>query len=248
MNATAKRLGMTHTHFRSPNGLDDRGFSSARDLVTLTRAAFREDPAFGAIVATRFRDIPSPHGPPRRIQNRNVLLWLYPGATGVKTGYTAAARYCVVATAERDGRRLIAVVLGAPGEPFSEAASLLNYGFDGFVTRRLVAAGQDEGTVAIRGGGVPVATARGLEALVPVTALDRIRRAVVVDPAAAFPPRLGERVGAVRVTVPGQMLGSVPLVVTHVPAPPPIDDRPWWERAAASLDGAVSSLVHGLLG
>jgi D-alanyl-D-alanine carboxypeptidase (penicillin-binding protein 5/6) len=248
MNITAMRLGMTHTRFRSPNGLDDRGFSSASDLVDLTRAAFRENPRFGAMVATKFHDVPSPRGRTRHLQNRNVLLWLYPGATGVKTGYTAAAGFCVVATAERDGRRLIAVVLGGPGEPFSEAASLLNYGFAGFTMRRFVRQGQDEGIVGIRGGGVPAAAARSLDALVPVTALGHVRRTVVVDPAAAFPPGVGERIGVVRVTVPGRVVGSVPLVVTDVPAPTPIQGGPWWERAAGSLTDAVSGLVRGLLG
>jgi D-alanyl-D-alanine carboxypeptidase (penicillin-binding protein 5/6) len=228
--------------------LDDRGFSSARDLMILTRAAFREDSKFATIVAARFQDVPSPGGRPRHIQNRNVLLWLYPGATGVKTGYTAAAGFCVVATAERGGRRLVAVVLGTPGEPFSEAASLLNYGFGGFTMRRFVLDGQDEGTVAIRGGRVPVAAARDLEALVPVTALHQIRRTVVVDTSAAFPPVVGERVGVVRVTSVGRVIGTVPLVVTDVPPPPAIDDRSWWERATGSLTGAASGLVRGLLG
>jgi D-alanyl-D-alanine carboxypeptidase (penicillin-binding protein 5/6) len=248
MNVTAGRLGMTHTRFRSPSGLDDRGFSSARDLMILTRAAFRDDPKFGTIVATRFQEVPSPGGRPRNIQNRNVLLWLYPGATGVKTGYTAAAGFCVVATADRRGRRLVAVVLGTPGEPFSEAASLLNYGFGGFTMRRFVVDGQDEGTVAIRGGRVPVAAARDLEALVPMTSLHRVRRTFVIDPSAAFPPAVGERIGVVRVTAAGRVLGSVPLVVTGVPPPPAIDDRSWWEHAASSLTGAVSGLVRGLLG
>jgi D-alanyl-D-alanine carboxypeptidase (penicillin-binding protein 5/6) len=248
MNATATRLGLTDTRFRSPNGLDDRGFSSARDLVLLTRAAFGEDPRFATIVATRFHEVPAPGGRPREIQNRNVLLWLYPGATGVKTGYTAAAGFCVVATAERDGRRLVAVVLGAPGEPFSEAASLLDYGFDGFAVRRFLRAGQDEGTIGIRGGTVSVSTERGLRALAPVTALDRVRITVVPDPSVAFPPALRDRVGLVRVTVPGRSLGSVPLVVTAVPPPPPTDGRPWWDRAARSVSGAVSGLIHGLLG
>jgi len=246
MNATARRLGMRDTRFRSPNGLDDRGYSSARDLVTLTRAAF-EDPRFGAIVGTRFHDLQGPGGRPRHIQNRNVLLWLYPGATGVKTGYTAAAGFCVVATAEREGRRLIAVVLGAGGEPFSEAASLLDYGFDGFAVRRLVAAGEERGSVGIRGGRVPVETGGGLSALVPVASAGSVRRTVVVDPRAAFPPARGERVGTLRVSLGRRVLGSVPLLVTDVPPPPPVAPEPWWRRAAGAVARAASGLVRGLL-
>ena len=101
------------------------------------------------------------------MQNRNALLWLYPGATGVKTGYTAGAGFCLIATAERDGRRLVAIVLGDRNEPFTEAAALLDHGFEGFREETFVHAGEAIGTVAIRGGAVPVAAERAVTALVP---------------------------------------------------------------------------------
>ena len=78
----------------------------------------------------------------------------------MKTGSTAGAGYCVVAVAERGGRRLISVVLGSGNEPFSEAATLFDYGFEAFEERTFVTAGQDLGTVAIRGGVVPVEAGR----------------------------------------------------------------------------------------
>ena len=114
MNEEAARLGLTRTRFYSASGLDDRGRSSARDLATLTRAAYA-DPLFEQIAATKFHTVPSPSGKPRRIQNRNILLWLYPGAIGVKTGFTTPSGHCLVATADHDGVRLLAVALGAPG-------------------------------------------------------------------------------------------------------------------------------------
>jgi D-alanyl-D-alanine carboxypeptidase (penicillin-binding protein 5/6) len=154
MNGRAHSLGLRDTVFFSPNGLDDRGRSTARDLLALTRAAASQ-PGFSRIVGSRFRTIPSPSGPPRRVQNRNALLWLYPGATGVKTGYTAGAGFCLIATAERDGRRLVAIVLGDRDEPFSDAAALLDHGFEGFRQETFVHAGEAIGTVAIRGGGAP---------------------------------------------------------------------------------------------
>jgi D-alanyl-D-alanine carboxypeptidase (penicillin-binding protein 5/6) len=248
MNAEAARLGLQNTTFRSSNGLDDRGHSSARDLVALTQAAFGEDPRFGAIVGTREHDLSSPEGEPRHIQNRNVLLWLYPGATGVKTGFTSAAGFCMVATAERDGRRLIAVVLGEPGEPFSDAAALLNFGFDAFEEHSFVEAGQSFGEVQIDGGSVSVATSDALVALVPTTAIAKARSVVSVDLDAAFPPAPGEQVATLRVSIPGHQLGSVPLLVTEVPDPPPVDDRPWWGRAAVSVGGALSSVLHAFVG
>jgi D-alanyl-D-alanine carboxypeptidase len=123
MNRAAARLGMSRTAFASPNGLDDSGYSTARDLARLTRAVERL-PAFGTIVATRVHEVPSPIGEPRVIQNLNALLWLYPGATGVKTGFTSAA-ICILprpsARTSPGGRA------GERGEAFSDAA-LLSYG------------------------------------------------------------------------------------------------------------------------
>jgi D-alanyl-D-alanine carboxypeptidase (penicillin-binding protein 5/6) len=249
MNARAAQLGLTHTHFLSPNGLDDRGYSSARDLATLTRLTYAAWPVFSRITSTEFREIPSPSGAPRSIQNRNVLLWLYPGAFGAKTGYTAKAGFCVVAAAQRGGRRLVAVVLGSPGEPFSDAATLLNYGFDAFTQQRFVKTGESAGTVAIPGGAVEVRTAAALEALVPTRSVARATRTVIVDPAAAYPPAPGERVATLRVAIPGLVLGDVPLVAADVPPPPPVDDGgPWWARATRAVTHAAAGAIHGALG
>jgi D-alanyl-D-alanine carboxypeptidase (penicillin-binding protein 5/6) len=247
MNGRAHSLGLRDTVFFSPNGLDDRGRSTARDLLALTRAAASQ-PGFSRIVGSRFRTIPSPSGPPRRVQNRNALLWLYPGATGVKTGYTAGAGFCLIATAERDGRRLVAIVLGDRDEPFSDAAALLDHGFEGFREETFVHAGEAIGTVAIRGGAVPVAAERAVTALVPTAELDRVRRQVVVSPEALFPPALGERVGAIKVTVPGVSLGSSPLLVSEVPPPPAAGDDPWWARAVDAVGDALGDAVDGLVG
>jgi D-alanyl-D-alanine carboxypeptidase (penicillin-binding protein 5/6) len=247
MNARAAQLGMTHTRFRSPNGLDDRGYSSARDLVTLTRATYAASPVFSRITSTEFREIPSPQGRPRSIQNRNVLLWLYPGAFGAKTGYTAKAGFCVVAAAQREGRRLVAVVLGSPGEPFSAAATLLNYGFDAFTHQRFVKTGEAAGTVAIPGGAVAVRTAGGLDALVPTRSIAKATRTVIVDPAAAYPPAPGERVATLRVAIPGLVLGEVPLVVADIPPPPPVGDGAWWARATRAVAHAAASAVHAAI-
>jgi D-alanyl-D-alanine carboxypeptidase (penicillin-binding protein 5/6) len=246
MNRRAHALGMRRTRFASPNGLDDTGYSTAGDLVTLTRAAERIG-AFRSIVATMVDTIPAPHGsPPRVVQNRNALLWLYPGATGVKTGFTSAAGNCLVATAERDGLRLVAVVLGEPGEPFSDAAALLNYGFTGFERRDLIAAGVPLGTIDVQGRPVRVASGRSVrDALVPTGA--QVRRVLVVSHV-AFPPAIGQRVGTVRLTARAVDLPSVPLVVAGVPPPPEAPPGPWWRRAASSLARAIDVVVDALLG
>jgi D-alanyl-D-alanine carboxypeptidase (penicillin-binding protein 5/6) len=247
MNARAATLGMRLTRFRSPNGLDDRGYSSVRDLMTLTRNAMAI-PRFDDIVASRFHTIPAPNGDPRRIQNRDALLWLYEGATGVKTGYTSRAGYCVIATAEREGRRLVAVVLGAPGDAFSDAAALLDHGFTAFTDHRFVTAGEPGGVVMLPGGSVSVEVGADLSALVPIASLDAVSEQVFVDPSAAYPPAPGERVARLKITLPGLTVGRVPLVVSSVPPPPPIDDGTWWVRAADALVEAVGATVDAIRG
>ncbi len=243
MNLRAQHLGMRRTDFRSVNGLDDRGVSTARDLLTLVRAAEATD-GFERITSTRERTIPAPSGA-RRIQNRNALLWLYPGTFGTKTGSTAGAGACLVASAARDGRRLVAIVLHAPGEAFSDAAALLNYGFEGFTQRSFASFGADEGTLRIRGGEVPVVAGADLAALVPTRTLGDVRRRVLAAPDAAFPPAPGSTVGALTVSVPGLTIGSVPLIVSTVP-PPPATSGPWWARAAGSVGRAVAGAIDAI--
>jgi D-alanyl-D-alanine carboxypeptidase (penicillin-binding protein 5/6) len=242
MNKRAASLGMRATRFDSPDGLDDRGRSTASDVVRLVRAMYRV-PLLARIVATRRYDVSSSAHGVRHVQNRNALLWLYPGATGAKTGTTAAAGDCLAAVAERDGRRLVAVVLGSHGEPFSDAATLLNYGFAAFESRHLVTRGEPEGTIAIEGGSVPVVAGGDLTALVLATSSIRLR--LDPDRSVAFPPAPGDVVGVLLVRAGGDELGSVPLVAVAaaLPSAPP---GPWWLRAAASVGGALARAISAL--
>ncbi len=245
MNRRAHSLEMRDTRFASATGLDDRGRSTADDLLILARAAV-DVPGFATIMETRAHEIPGPGAKDRRIQNRNVLLWLYPGATGMKTGFTPGAGFCLIGTAERDGRHLIAIVLRAPTEAFSDAAALLDYGFEGFAQRTLVTAGEALGRVRLRGGSVPVVAGDSLEALVPTQDIGAIRFRRDVDPRAVYPPVAGEVVGAYRAVLAGLDIGSVPLVVAQVPDPPDPGEAPWWVRAASAVAGAVGSAVSAL--
>jgi D-alanyl-D-alanine carboxypeptidase len=133
MNARARELGLGDTFFASSNGLDDDGFSTVQDLEILAREALR-DRFFAAVVRSRFHRIPGPPGQIRRLWNLNEMLIRYPGSIGVKTGYTRGAGNCLVAAAVRDGRVLVAVVLGDPPGThwrfaYGDAGALLDYGF-----------------------------------------------------------------------------------------------------------------------
>ena len=128
MNANARRLGMTESHFVNPNGLPaEDHVTSARDLAILARALIQEFPEYDS-----YWHIHSIQYGSRVMHNYNSLLDRYPGADGMKTGFICASGYNVVATATRNGRRLIAVILGAWSGAVraQQAAALLESGFN----------------------------------------------------------------------------------------------------------------------
>jgi len=129
MNQTAQKLGMTQTSYVNPNGLPADGqITSARDLAILARAVIRDLPEY-----EYFMHIPSIRYGRRVTQNFNKLIGRYPGADGFKTGFICASGYNLVASATRNGKRLIAVVLGASSGNARavRAAQLLERGFGG---------------------------------------------------------------------------------------------------------------------
>jgi D-alanyl-D-alanine carboxypeptidase len=129
MNQEARRLGLHDTHYTSPSGVVDRGnYSTPWDLAALTRYAFRNR-RFGQLVRTKRIQVPWSAPTNSKIYlNNNFLLHEYRGANGVKTGYTHESGWCLVASATRHGRRLIAVVLDSPNM-YADARRLLNLGF-----------------------------------------------------------------------------------------------------------------------
>ena len=123
MNAKAKELGLTHTSFENPHGLDEPGhYTSARDIEVLARYAMA-NPEFRRIVGDQVH--PDRRERSDRVHNSNLLIGSYTGATGVKTGWTDGAGYSVAASAKRGDGELYAVVLGTPSEQarFREAAA-----------------------------------------------------------------------------------------------------------------------------
>ncbi|MFL5943722.1 MAG: D-alanyl-D-alanine carboxypeptidase family protein [Gaiellaceae bacterium] len=129
MNAKARGLGLHDTHFRSPSGVIDEGnFSTAWDLAALTRYALR-NPRFVRLVRTKRIQVRWSRPTNSKIYlNNNYLLHTYHGANGVKTGYTHASGTCLVATATRHGRKMLAVILDSPNM-YADARQLLNLGF-----------------------------------------------------------------------------------------------------------------------
>jgi D-alanyl-D-alanine carboxypeptidase len=129
MNDEARELGLHDTHFSSPSGVIDFGnYSSAWDLAALTRVALR-NPRFRRIVRRRIAHVPWSAPTYEKVYvNKNPLLGSYRGANGVKTGWTTLAGHCLVASATRHGRTIIAVVLH-DANPAGDARRLLDLGF-----------------------------------------------------------------------------------------------------------------------
>ena len=129
MNARAAALGMTATHFANACGLDEEGhLSSARDVAVMSREMLLHHPEVREYCTVWMDTL---RGGRTQLVNTNKLLKSYPGITGLKTGTTGKAGVCITASAERDGLRLIAIVLGASSgkERFEAAKTLLDYGF-----------------------------------------------------------------------------------------------------------------------
>jgi D-alanyl-D-alanine carboxypeptidase len=135
MNAKAISLGLSHSHFVNPHGLDADGhYSTARDLSVMATELLG-DPVLAEIVRTRFVSFrPDSSGIPRQARTTNRLLGVFPGVVGIKTGFTNDALLVLVAALERNGRTIVTVVMGSD-DHFADTAELLAFGF-GTVTLR----------------------------------------------------------------------------------------------------------------
>lgn len=146
MNEKAQELGLEHTHFANPNGLDsEENYATARSLGRLTVAAMKND-SFRTIVSAKKYNVAE-----HFLTNHNKLLWQYEGAVGVKTGFTKHAGRILVGSAERDGRRLVSVTINAPSD-WSDHRKMLDYGFTCYSPETLVTQGQQVGAAEIISG------------------------------------------------------------------------------------------------
>lgn len=235
MNRVASEIGMTSSHFGTPNGWPDGGVTrvSAADLITLADRLIRDHPAGYA----RYFSIPklrhgkSPKGEPIIQPNRNPILGRFEGADGLKTGHTAEAGYCFLGSAKRGGRRLIMVVAGMTSEKArrDEAERLMKWGFDEWEGREIIPAGASLGRIDVRKGAVPaVATEAGMAVrmTVPKGYSGGYRAVMRTQAPVAAPLSRGTPVAELIVTPDGLPSQSTPLV-----AAADVDAGGWWARA-----------------
>jgi serine-type D-Ala-D-Ala carboxypeptidase (penicillin-binding protein 5/6) len=212
MNRYAAALGLSHTHYANPVGLDEKGnYSSALDLMTLTRRLLGM-PAFAEIADSRSAVLRSVH-PRRRIETINELLEMAPWVTGVKTGHTFGALYVLVGSGQRHGVSLISVVIGAPSDEarFEGNLTLLEWGFDQYARKRPIRAGQDLADPEIRysGGRLPLRAERTLA--VGVRRGQHLEVQVTAPHEVEGPLRRGRKIGRATVFLDGRRVGSVGL-------------------------------------
>lgn len=216
MNHHARQMGLENTHFENPEGLtSETHYSTARDLATTARALITDFPGHYERYSKReftYNNI--------RQYNRNELLWSDSGVDGVKTGYTSEAGYCLVASAEREGMRLISVVLGAPSEDrrASDSRALLSWGFRFFETHRLYAAGETLEEARIWKGAqerIDLGLASDLHVTIPRGEYDNLQAEMSLPKRLEAPLQEGREVGSVQVMLDEETVASAPLVALH---------------------------------
>jgi D-alanyl-D-alanine carboxypeptidase (penicillin-binding protein 5/6) len=212
MNQNAERLGMKNTHYKNSMGLPDpEHYTTARDLSILTRAMIEEFPEFykwHAIKEFLFNNI--------KQTNRNRLLWRDPTVDGVKTGHTEGAGYCLVTSALRDGMRLIAVVLGtkSDNERANANQALLNYGFRFFETRPLYKANEKLAEARVWKGAdtqLELGLAKDFHVTFPRGQYKLLEASMEINNTISAPVHKGDSMGAVKVTLNGQIIGQTDL-------------------------------------
>ena len=204
MNETARELGMAHTSFANPNGLDaETHYSTARDMAVLACAAM-ENETFTRIVSTRTVTIGG-----RTMTNHNKLLSWSEGCIGLKTGYTKAAGRTLVSCMEKNGQRLVAVTL-QDGNDWADHQALYEYGFAVYPAKRLTVLGQPLRRVSVKGG---------VQKAVALVAAERLETRLEFTDTLTAPLTAGSKVGQAVFILDGEEIGRVDLLCGESVAP-----------------------------
>jgi D-alanyl-D-alanine carboxypeptidase (penicillin-binding protein 5/6) len=228
MNKQAEKLGMKNTRFVNATGLSaPQQLSTAADLSRIAGAIIRDFPEYYPLYSIkeyRYNNITQ--------SNRNRLLWSDPYVDGMKTGFTDAAGYCLVASAKRGPRRLLSVVLGANSDAAraSESQKLLNYGFQFYDTVQLYQNGKPVTSVRVWKGAENTVQAGFIAdeyVTLPKGQAQNLKLVSETFEPLVAPVARGQRVGAVKVSLDGKIVGEFPLVALDQVAPANIMLRAW---------------------
>ncbi len=213
MNTEAARLGLTGTHFANPTGLPDpQHWSTTTDLARLAMAIIRDYPEYYPLYSQkefRYNNITQP--------NRNRLLWTDPDVDGMKTGHTDEAGFCLVASAKRGERRLLAVVMGAASDNAraAEAKRLLDWGFQAFDTVSLYQAGKPIASLRVWKGTVDEVNVGFLAdrfVTLPKGRAADLKLTMHADEPLIAPIKSGQPIGNVAVRLDDATIAQFPLI------------------------------------
>jgi len=228
MNKKAEQIGLTHSHFMNPHGLDADGhYSTANDLARLTAYALK-NPVFKRIVATENKSAPNPNESwDYSWQNKNKMLRLYEGADGVKTGYTKKAFRCLVSSATRNGQQLAAVTLN-DGDDWNDHARMLDFGFENFPLVEIAKkeqAVQNTDVVTGRGFTYPLAKSETSSLTKKLILLENRAQEGSEGDAKSTDPSFG-LAGRIDMQLDGKLVGSIPVYRkgSYIPPEPKTED------------------------
>jgi D-alanyl-D-alanine carboxypeptidase (penicillin-binding protein 5/6) len=228
MNKEAQRLSMNNTHFVNASGLPHaQHYSTAYDLALLAAAIVRDFPEYYPLYSLReyqYNNI--------KQANRNRLLWIDPYVDGMKTGHTESAGFCLVASAKRDKRRLISVVIGATSDNLraTESQKLLNYGFQYFETVRLYQKNQPVAGIRTWKGTekkVNIGFRDDLFLTIPTGQLAQMKVTMETHQPLIAPISGGQKIGMLKLTLDGKLYAEFPLVALEAVPLANVFSRGW---------------------
>ena len=219
MTARATELGCKNTVFLTPHGLPCEGhYTTAHDLALIAREAMQHA-EFREIVATARATIPwEGRSYDRVLNNKNKLLSTYDGATGIKTGYTKKAGRCLVFGAERNGMRIIGVVLNCP-DWFNEAARLMDMAFDQYESVTMLHAGEILAAIPVEhadGASVQAVLSADLTGVMPKGCLPQVE--IDLPDSVDAPVQAGQRLGTARLTASGLPIAQADIIASNTVA------------------------------
>ena len=213
MNQKADMLGMNNTHFANSTGLDaENHYSSAHDVALMSAQLLKHK----KIIEYTTIWMDSLRGGESELVSTNKLVRFYEGCTGLKTGTTADAGYCLSASATRDNLSLVAVVMGADtsADRFAGAQKLLNYGFAHFSRAEVKPDLGENPAVAVKKGtlrNINVQTDSNFYTIIKKRDKDKITTEILLPEEVAAPVKKGDKIGEVRILLDGEEIGSLPI-------------------------------------
>ena len=213
MNQAAQQLGMKNSHFMDSTGLPDPNhYSTPHDMALLGRALIQDFPEDYKWYSQKwfvYNGIRQP--------NRNRLLWRDASVDGIKTGHTEEAGFCLVASAQRNGMRLITVVMGAPTDAAraDDSEALLTYGFRFFETHHLYAAGSILKQATVWKGihkQLPLGTAQDIAVTLPTGQYQNLKMSIDIAKEVIAPVKKGQSLGQLKINLNGETIATYPVV------------------------------------